>query len=85
MLSVSPQIQRCAGIPGSTDGCMFGEIRENCVNLSDAAFYLKDIVRSKMNSPALHVRLRQTLLVPLACVNAVTGIGYNAPKIKSLS
>ena len=63
-----------------TDACLV-EIRENCVNLPDAAFYLKDIVRSKMNSPALHVRMRQTLRECIVPALMLLSRQKDAPKI----
>ena len=81
-LSVSPQIQTHAGIPGSADRCMFGEILE-LWNLSDAAFYLLliDIVRSEMDSPALHVRMRQTLRECIVPALMLLSRQKDAPKI----
>ena len=81
-LSVSPQIQTHAGIPGSEDRCMFGEILE-LWNLSDAVFYLLliDIVRSEMDSPALHVRMRQTLRECIVPALMLLSRQMDAPKI----
>ena len=81
-LSVSPQIQTHAGIPGSEDRCMFGEILE-LWNLSDAVFYLLliDIVRSEMDSPALHVRMRQTLREYIVPALMLLSRQKDAPKI----
>ena len=61
---------------------MFGEILE-LWNLSDAAFYLLliDIVRSEMDSPALHVRMRQTLRECIVPALMLLSGQKDAPKI----
>ena len=81
-LSVNLQTQTYTEFLGSTDGCMFGEILE-LWNLSDAAFYflLIDIVRSEMDSPALHVRMRQTLRECLVPALMLLSRQKDAPKI----